>query len=98
MNGWPYANMVNLGGGLDIPHTVHGLTNDWPATTPVDDEASPETTVTPEDLIRTVQPLLPGGSTLILEPGRSLVATAGEVVNCSGKLRCYNGNYILSFI
>lgn len=76
---WPLANLVNLGGGLDIPHTLPDMTNDWP-TTFVDNGTSQATTFTPEDLIRAVQPLLPAGCTLLLEPGRSLVATAGVVM------------------
>ncbi|XP_045583942.1 uncharacterized protein [Procambarus clarkii] len=45
-------------------------------TTPISKE---ETTPQPEELVEAVLPYLPDGVTLVLEPGRSLVATAGVV-------------------
>lgn len=75
-NGWPGADLVNLGGGLDIPHASPNLAKNGPIA-PID-----ETTPTPENLVQAVLPHLPMRSRLILEPGRSLVATAGELKNC----------------
>lgn len=79
-NGWPSAYLVNLGGGLDIPHVIPDRTDNWPVG-PVYDRTPTGTTPTPEVLIDEVRRLLPPGSSLMLEPGRSLVATAGEVRN-----------------
>ncbi|XP_042223041.1 diaminopimelate decarboxylase 1, chloroplastic-like isoform X2 [Homarus americanus] len=39
-----------------------------------------EATPTPQELVETILPYLPEGATLVLEPGRSLVATAGVVM------------------
>ncbi|XP_047494655.1 probable diaminopimelate decarboxylase, chloroplastic isoform X2 [Penaeus chinensis] len=63
--GWPRASTINLGGGLNIRLSgVPGKNDERPAT--------------PEQLVGAILPLLPEGSTLLLEPGRSLVATAGS--------------------
>lgn len=64
--GWPRASTINLGGGLNI--RLSGLSG-----------KNEERPATPEKLVGAILPLLPEGSTLLLEPGRSLVATAGKV-------------------
>lgn len=75
--GWPDAAMVNLGGGLGVFHTSHQMPSDHPLAL-IDSGTLTKTTPTPEELVNVVLPFLPGGTTLMLEPGRSLVATAGE--------------------
>lgn len=66
--GWPRASLINLGGGLNIRLSGgHGK-----------GEEDSENLATPQKLVGAVLPLLPEGTTLLLEPGRSLVATAGE--------------------
>ncbi|XP_037794600.1 probable diaminopimelate decarboxylase, chloroplastic [Penaeus monodon] len=65
--GWPRASTINLGGGLNI--RLSGLSG-----------KNEERPATPEKLVGAILPLLPEGSTLLLEPGRSLVATAGVLM------------------
>ncbi|XP_042866937.1 diaminopimelate decarboxylase 1, chloroplastic-like [Penaeus japonicus] len=68
--GWPRASLINLGGGLNIRLSGgHGK-----------GEEDSDNLATPQKLVGAVLPLLPEGTTLLLEPGRSLVATAGVLM------------------
>ncbi|XP_045109022.1 probable diaminopimelate decarboxylase, chloroplastic isoform X2 [Portunus trituberculatus] len=77
--GWHDAAVVNLGGGLGVFPAPHQLPRDHPLAL-IDTGTSMDPTPTPADLMKVVLPLLPEGVTLILEPGRSLVASAGVLM------------------
>ncbi|XP_069995404.1 uncharacterized protein [Penaeus vannamei] len=68
--GWPRASTINLGGGLNI--RLSGV--------PRKDGEDQERPATPENLVDAILPILPQDTTLLLEPGRSLVATAGVLM------------------
>ncbi|XP_063879575.1 uncharacterized protein LOC135110883 isoform X1 [Scylla paramamosain] len=77
--GWHDAALVNLGGGLGVFPAPHQLPGDHPLAL-IDNGTPTVPTPTPADLVKVVLPLLPEGATLILEPGRSLVASAGVLM------------------
>ncbi|XP_064107729.1 uncharacterized protein LOC135216387 isoform X2 [Macrobrachium nipponense] len=91
-SGWPGASTINLGGGLciaqDIPDVSkdmcngRGLESDLSENPKKSSDSSTATVnpPTPKELVGAVLPYLPEQAVLILEPGRSLVATAGVVM------------------
>ncbi|XP_071548397.1 uncharacterized protein [Panulirus ornatus] len=86
-SGWDEASIINLGGGLDVPHTPPSpkiFNSTQPPSSPLATTSPTGTmetsTPTPGELVQVVLPHLPEGVTLLLEPGRSLVATAGVLM------------------
>lgn len=91
-NGWPEASTINLGGGLciaeEIPVIGKDICNGRGPESDINEnpkESSDSSTATinpptPKELVAAVLPYLPEEAVLILEPGRSLVATSGVIM------------------
>ncbi|XP_076029529.1 uncharacterized protein LOC143018211 isoform X2 [Oratosquilla oratoria] len=74
--GWPYAHILNMGGGLGVGGVGESKVGDGD-NVGVNEESSPS----PYQLVEAVVRRLRGREVkLIFEPGRSLVATAGVLV------------------